>query len=214
MFPTAQGRLQDLRFLQPPGGGKERLEGDFAAAVLAQGPAREFAAQRGRPLRHQGRHPGRRAMAQDQDLGAGDRLPPGAGADAGFHRRARRGRSRRHAGRHAGARRRCQEDQSAGPRGSRYRSFGRGQFLRQQHRLQEKRRGGVQAKPGALPFPQMGAALVRGFPRGAARHRHLPPGEPRISLAHGLDGEDQGQVRRQGDRHRARLSGHARTPRW
>ena len=219
MLKAAQGRLQDLRLLQPAGGGKERPEGDFAAAVLAQGAAREYAAQRGWPLRHQGGHPGGRAMAQDQDLGARNRVPPGARADAGFHRRSRRGRSRRHARRHEDARRRSEEDQSAGAGRSRHRPFGGGQFFRQQHRVQEERRRGVQAKSGALPVPQMGAALVRGFPRGAARHRHLPPGQSRISVADRLDGEDQDQVRRQGRSRpsspiRTRWSAPTRTPPW
>ena len=99
-LPAAQGRLQDLRVLQPAGGREERPQGHLAAAVLAEGAAREPAAQRRRPHRHQGRHPGGRALAQDQDLRPRDRLPPGARADAGFHRRAGGGRSRRHARRH------------------------------------------------------------------------------------------------------------------
>ena len=148
-------------------------------------------------------------MAQDQDLRPRNRVPAGARADAGFHRRPRRGRSRRHARRHEDARRRSEEDQSAGAGRSRHRPFGGGQFFRQQHRVQEERRGRIQAKPGALPVSQMGAALVRGFPRGAARHRHLPPGQSRISVADRLDGKEQDQVRRQGDGDRARLSGHA-----
>ncbi len=209
MPQAAQGRVQDLRVLQPAGRGKERPERDFAAAVFAQGAAREPAAQRGRPHGHQRGHPGRRAMAQDQVLGPRARLPAGARADAGFHRRARSGRSRRHARRHEDARRRSEEDQSAGPGRPRHRSFGRGQLFRLQHRFQKERRRRVQAEPGALPVSQMGAALVRGFPRGAARHRHLPSGQSRISFADRLDGEGEDQIPRQGRRHRACLSGHA-----
>ena len=67
-------------------------------------------------------------------------------------------------------------------------------ILRQRRGVQEKRRRGIQAKPGALQIPEMGAALVRGFPRGAARHRHLPPGQSRISVADGLDREGQDQI--------------------
>src|SRR6202034_210277 len=70
---AAQGRLQDLRLLQPADRGKERAQRDFAAAVLDEGAAGEPAAQRGRPLGIERGHPGRRAMAQDQDLGARDR---------------------------------------------------------------------------------------------------------------------------------------------
>ena len=147
-------------------------------------------------------------MAEDQDVGTRIRLPPGARADAGFHRRAGGGRSRRHARRHEGARRRPQEDQSAGAGRSRHRSLGRGHLLRQQPGVQEERRRGIPAEPGALQIPEMGAALVRQFQRGAAGHRHLPPGQSRISVARGLEQEGQGQGRRQAGDHGRRLSGH------
>ena len=64
--------------------------------------------------------------------------------------------------------------------------------------VQEERRRGIPAEPGALPLPEMGAALVREFPRRAARHRHLPPGQSRISVADRVDREGKGQARRQG----------------
>ena len=95
------------------------------------------------------------------------------------------------------ARRRSEEDQSAGAGRSRHRPFGGGQLLRQQRRVQEERRGGIPAEPGALRIPQVVAEVVRQFPRGAARHRHLPPGQSRISVADGVDQEGQGQDRRQ-----------------
>ena len=50
--------------------------GDLAAAVLDEGPAREPVAPRGRPHRHQGRHPAVAQWLKTQDLGARDRLPP------------------------------------------------------------------------------------------------------------------------------------------
>ena len=147
------------------------------------------------------------------------RLPPGARADAGFHRRAGGGRSRRHARRHEGARRRSQEDQSAGAGRSGHRPFGGGDLLRQQSGVQEERRRGIPAEPGALQIPEMGAALVRQFPRGAARHRHLPPGQSRIPVARGLEPEGQGEGRRQGRRPwtspiPTRWSAPTRTPPW
>ena len=92
------------------------------------------------------------------------------------------------------ARRRSEEDQSAGAGRSRHRSFGGGDFLRQQCRVQEKRRGGIPAEPGALQIPEMGAALVRQFQRGAAGHRHLPSGQSRIPVARGLDRKDKVKV--------------------
>ncbi len=71
----------------------------------------------------------------------------------------------------------------------------------------EERHRGIQAEPGALRVPEVGPEGVLEFLRGAARHRHLPPGQSRISRADGVDqeGEDDG---RQEDRHlRGRLSG-------
>ena len=132
MLQDPQGRQQDLRLLQPAGRREERAQGHFPPAVLAEGAAGEPAAQRRRPHGDQGRHPGGRRMAEDQDVGARIRVPAGARADAGFHRRAGGGRSRRHARRHEEARRRSQEDQSAGAGRSRHRPLGRGQLLRQQ----------------------------------------------------------------------------------
>ncbi len=140
---------------------------------------------------------------------ARDRVPAGARSDAGFHRRAGGRRPRRHARRDGSSRRRCEKDQSVGAGGSGHRPFGGGEFFRPQRFVQEKRRRGIQAEPGTLPIPEMGAALVRGFPRRAARHRHLPPGQSRISVANGVDREDQDQLPGQIGRHRACLSGHA-----
>ena len=50
-------------------------------------------------------------------------------------------------------------------------------FFATQGLVQKERRGRVQAEPGTLPVPEMGAELIRRFPRGAARHRHLPSGQ-------------------------------------
>ena len=44
----------------------------------------------------------------------------------------------------------------------------------------------------------MGAALVRGFPRRAARHRHLPSGQSGISVADGLDAKAKIRFRQVG----------------
>ena len=85
--------------------------------------------------------------------------------------------------------------------------------------VQEERRRGIQAEPGALPLPEMGAALVRGFPRRAARHRHLPPGQSRISVADGVDREGQDHAARTSRSPpsspiRTRWSAPIRTPPW
>ncbi len=209
LLQTPQGGQQDLRLLQPADRGEERPQEHLAAAVLHEGAAGESAAQRGWPLDHQGGHPGGCAVAQDQDVGTRDRLSPGARFDAGLHRRAGGGRSRRHARRHEDARRRSEEDQSARSGRSRLRSLGGGHVLRQQQRGQEERRRGISAEPGALRIPEMVAEIVRQLPRRAARHRHLSPGESRISVADGVEQEGQGQNRRQAGRDGRRLSGHA-----
>ena len=148
-------------------------------------------------------------MAQDQDLGPRDTVPSGARLDAGLHRHSRGGRSRRHARRHEEPRRRSQEDQSAGAGRSHHRPFGGDQSLRPCRRVQEERRGRVQAESGALQVPEMVAEVVRQFPRGAAGHRHLPPGQSRIPVADRLHQEGQAQGRRQAVRRRSRLSRHA-----
>src|SRR4051812_17246255 len=125
---------------------------------------------------------------------------PGAGPDAGFHRRAGGGRSGGHAQRHAVARRRRREDQSAGARRPRHRPLGDREFLRRQQGVRQERGRGVQAEPGALRIPEMGPAGVLEFFGGAARHRHLPSGQPGIPRPDGVDpqGEDD---RRQEDGH-------------
>ena len=84
-----------LRLFQPRRGGEGgRARRRLAPAVLAEGAAREPAALRGRPHRHASTTsrrwpPGSKATP----LRARDRLPPGARADAGLHRRAGGGRS-------------------------------------------------------------------------------------------------------------------------
>ena len=95
-------------------------------------------------------------VAEEAQARARNRLPPGARADAGFHRRAGGGRSRRDAQRDAGARRRCREDQSAGAGRSRHRPFGDRQLLRRQQGVRQERRRGIQAEPGALRIPEVG----------------------------------------------------------
>ena len=77
--------------------------------------------------------------------------------------------------------------------------------------VQDQCRSRIRAQRRALSVLEMGARLVRQFPRRTARHRHLPSGQSRISRPDGLDAERE--KRRQGD-DRSRLSGFARRHRF
>ena len=205
MPPHPQGGRQGVRLLRPDGGREERARRRVAPALLDEGASGEPASQRGWPLGHQGRHRGAQGVAGRQGFGRPrDRLPPGARADAGFHRRSRRRRPRGHARRHQGARRRSPEDQPAGAGRPRHRPFGdrrRGWYA---DGLRPQCRARIRAQRRALPLPEMGTAGVPEFPCRAARHRHLPPGESRISRPDCLD-EGRGRRHRRLSRH---LRGH------
>ena len=149
-------------------------------------------------------------MAQDQDLRSRDRVPAGARADAGFHRRAGGGRSRRHARCHEEARRRSEEDQPAGAGRSRHRPLGRGQLLRQQRprsrrtsrKSTSRTRSATSSSNGRSARSRI-SAWCRPAPASAIRSISnicRRPSGPR---------KEQGQGRRQGDDDRDRLSGHA-----
>ncbi len=191
-FKSAQdphGGRQDLRLLQPGGGGEGRARRHLPPAVLAEGAAGEPAALRGRPHASRSTTSRRwRDWLKDKQLRPRDRLPPGARADAGLHRRAGGGRPRRHArrdGRRWAAIRRRSTRSSRSTWSSTTRcmvdDFGTARRLRAQ------RRARVRAQRRALRLPALGPDGLRQFPRGAARHRHLPPGEPRVPGAGRLD---------------------------
>ena len=93
-----------------------------------------------------------------------------------------------------------EEDQPAGPGRPGHRPLGDGRRLRQRGRLRRERPLRVRAQPGALRVPALGAGGLRQLPRGAARNRHLPPGEPGIPGAGRLD--------RRGPRRGGRLPRH------
>ena len=135
------------------------------------------------------RHQGRGRLARQQGLGrARDHLPPGARADAGLHRRAGGGRPRRHARRDGDAGRRPGEDQSADPGRPGHRPLGDGRLLRHApSAFGENVEREYERNLRALPVPALGLVGLQQFPRRAARHRHLPPGQPRISGPDRLD---------------------------
>ena len=128
----------------------------------------------------------------------GDLVRAVARAAAGLHRRAGGRRPRGDAQRDGRPRRRPGEDQPADPRRARDRPLGAGRRVRVAHGVRAQRRARVRAQPRALRLPALGAESVQRLPGRAAGHRHLPPGEPRVSRA-----------RRRGPRRR-RLSRHAR----
>ncbi|MNZ60115.1 hypothetical protein D3C78_781760 [compost metagenome] len=179
-------RRQDLPLLQPAGSGEEPGRPGQAADV-AESPAGKPVALGGQPHRQRRRPQGTRRLAQGAQLRARDPVPPGARADAGLHRRAGGGRPRRHARRHGQGRRRSAEDQPALPRRSGDRPLGDGRPLRQSGSLRRERRDRDAAQRRALRLPALGPERLRQLPRGAAGHRHLPPGEPGVPRAHGLD---------------------------
>ena len=215
MPPHARCRRQDLHLFLAAGGGEERACRHFPPALLAEGAAGEPAPLRGRAHRQGRRHPRGGGMAEGALLEPRDRLPAGARADAGFHRRAGRGRPRRHARRHEQSRRRPAPHQSAGAGRSRHRPFGDGRFLRRCQCVREERRDGIRAQRRALHVPALGPGGLREFPRRAARHRHLPPGEPRISGPDGLDARRaRGRRAPSPTPSPTRWSAPIRTPRW
>ncbi len=71
----------------------------------------------------------------------------------------------------------------AGAGRPRHRPLGDGRLLRQGRVIQEERRPRIRAQPGALHVPALGRTGLRQFPRRAAGHRHLPPGQPRVPRA-------------------------------
>ena len=133
----------------------------------------------------------------------GDRLHARARADAGLHRRARDRRPRRDArrhGRHWAATpprsTRCSPAELVIDHSVQVDEFGT------HARLQAQRRARVRAQPRALRVPALGPDGVRQLPRGAARHRHLPPGQPRVPGARRLRRSDGQALPRHARRHR------------
>ena len=133
------------------------------AAVLAQGPAREPAAQRGRRV-DPGRRTSRRWRRWDAEAepAIGDRVHAGARADAGLHRRARGRRPGRDARRDARDGRRPAQDQPAACRSSSSSTTrSRSTCSARAAAFAPQRRARVRAQPGALRVPAVGPGRVR-----------------------------------------------------
>ena len=79
------------------------------------------------------------------------------------------------------------EDQPAGAGRPRHRPLGHRRRVRHADGLCPQRRARIRAQRRALQVPEVGPAGVPQLPRRAARHRHLPPGQPRISRPDRLD---------------------------
>ncbi len=187
------GRRFQIYSLPALAGG--RLSGDCPAPFLAEDPARESAAARGRPVREGRRHRGARALGRQERRAEGDFLRAGPRAAAGLHRRAGGGRSGGHARRHRTARRRPEQGQPAAAGGARHRPFGAGRLLRARRCVPAERRARILAQQGALCVPALGPERVPQLPRRAARHRHRPSGQPRISRSRGRLGRHGGTGR-------------------
>ena len=141
-------------------------------------------------------------LGRHERRAARDLVRARARAAAGLHRRAGGRRSRGDARRHRAARRRPEPRQPAAAGRTGHRSLGAGRLLRPGQRVPAERRARVLAQQGALRVPALGPERLPQLPRRAARHRHRPPGEPRISRA-------RRHVGRHARRH-ARVSRHAR----
>ena len=200
-----RGRLQDLHLLFPARRRGERPRWRRAPAFRHEGDPGKPAPVRGRPHRQEGRYRGRKGLAREPRQGRGrDRLPAGSRADAGLHRRPGGGRPRGHARRHEDAGRRPAPHQPADPGRPRDRPLGHRGRVRHAQGLREECRARIRAQHGALQVPEMGSGRLRELLGRAARHRHLPPGQPRIPVA------DRVVQALGGGRDRARLPGHAR----
>ena len=93
------------------------------------------------------------------------------------------------------------QDQPAAAGRAGHRPLGPGRRVRRAPRLPAQRRARVRAQPRALRLPALGPDGVRQLQRGAAQHRHLPPGQPRVPGARGRDARRPGLPRHAG-RHR------------
>ncbi len=171
-------------------------------ALLAQDPAREPAAIRGRRQRHARRHRGAAALGSARRTQPRDRLHAGARDHAGLHRRPRHRRPRGDARGDDPARRQSAGDQSARPGGARDRPFRAGRRVRHAGFAASSNNAiEFAAQRRALCVPALGADGVQQLQGRAAEHRHRSPGQSRAPRARGL--------RRRAQRRASRVSRHA-----
>ena len=160
---------------------------------------------------HAERHRGARELEARRAAAEGNFVRARARAAAGLHRRPVRRRSRRDARRHDSPRRQSRSRQPAAARRARHRSLGAGRLLRPQRRVSAERRARVRAQPRALFLSAVGTGRVQEFPRRAARHRHRPSGERRVSRARRVP---RGRPAARCARFPTRSSAPTRTRRW
>ena len=99
-------------------------------------------------------------------------------------------------------RRRPGQGQPAGPGRAGHRPLGHRRGVGRPRGLRRERRHRVPAEHRALPAPALGPAGLRRLPGGAARHRDLPPGQPRVPVAGGVRHRRRQGLLRHAGRHR------------
>ena len=215
--PDRPGRRRPhLRDLLHQGARADRAARHRAAALLHQGAAGEPAAPRGRAARLGRRHRRRGAWGANPEghgQGAGDAaheiaftpervlMQDFTGVPGGR-------RPGRHARRAGPPRRRRLPGQPARPRRARHRPLGHRRALGRRRVLRRERLHRVLAQPRALPAAALGPGRLPRLPPRAARHGHLPPGQPRVPVAARL------RHRRTGAPSATRSSAPTRTPSW
>ena len=114
----------------------------------------------------------------------GDLVHAGARAAPGLHRRPVRRRSRRDARRHRrGSAAIPNKVNPLQPVELVIDHSVQVDYFGQRERVPAERRARVRAQQGALRVPALGPERVPQLPRRAARHRHRPPGQPRVPRA-------------------------------
>ena len=196
---TAGGQTFEIFSLR--GAREGRLSVDRPAAVLAEDPAREPAAPRGRAVRRPRGHPGAGGLGRHVRSAEGDCLHAGARAAAGLHRRAGGRRSGRDARRHGPARRRSAQGQPAAAGRAGHRSLGAGRSLH---------RGNSADLNAALEFTRNREryTFLRWGQEAFHNFRVVPPD---TGIVHQVNLEYLARVifREEADGRAARLPGHA-----